>query len=86
MTDRELQVAILVAEGLTDKEIGATLGISENTVGVHLTHIAKRLEITSGNTRVLVTRHVMLLKNADGEYLWTNWPRRASLHAEMSAA
>jgi len=60
MTDREREVAQLVAEGLTDKEIAGRLGISENTVGVHIAHIAKRLSICSGNTRVLITRHVLI--------------------------
>ena len=59
MTKRERDVAELVAEGLTDKEIARELGISENTVGAHVAHIAKRLDITSGNTRVRITRHVI---------------------------
>lgn len=86
MTERELQVAILVAEGLTDKQIGATLDIAEGTVGAHVAHAATALGVPkTGNTRVLITRAVMMLKDANGQYIWTNWHTRATLHAELVA-
>ena len=38
LTEREAQVLLLMRDGLTNKEIGARLGISANTVKKHLTH------------------------------------------------
>ena len=39
LTEREQQVVQLVAQGLTDKEIGRALTCSARTVGVHLRNI-----------------------------------------------
>ncbi|MGH3919738.1 MAG: response regulator transcription factor [Pseudonocardiaceae bacterium] len=55
MTDSELGVARLAAEGLTNREIGVRLFISRRTVGTHLTHIFQKLEI---NTRTQLARRV----------------------------
>ncbi|MEM6989376.1 MAG: FHA domain-containing protein [Myxococcota bacterium] len=44
---REREVAMLVAEGLTNAEIGARLGISTGTVGRHLANSYERLGIHS---------------------------------------
>jgi DNA-binding NarL/FixJ family response regulator len=45
MTDREVEVLKLVAEGLTDREIGDALGISPRTVGRHVGNILAKLEV-----------------------------------------
>lgn len=47
LSAREWEVAQLVAEGLTNGEIGDRLGISAGTVGRHLSNIYQRLEIHS---------------------------------------
>jgi DNA-binding CsgD family transcriptional regulator len=47
LTPTELDIAQLVAEGLTNKTIGARLFISPRTVQTHLTHIYAKLGITS---------------------------------------
>jgi DNA-binding NarL/FixJ family response regulator len=47
LTARELQIATLVAEGLTNPEIAARLVLSVRTVTSHLEHIYGRLEIGS---------------------------------------
>lgn len=39
LTDRELQVVQMIAEGLSNKMIGNKLGIAESTVKVHVKHI-----------------------------------------------
>jgi DNA-binding CsgD family transcriptional regulator/tetratricopeptide (TPR) repeat protein len=44
-TRRELEVARLVAEGLTNKEIGARLGIAERTAETHVQHIVTKLDL-----------------------------------------
>lgn len=45
LTDRELGVLDYVARGLTNKEIGAALSISENTVKNHVKRILTKLDI-----------------------------------------
>lgn len=45
LTDRQLHVACLVADGLTSAEIGARLSLSARTVDSHLARIYRRLEI-----------------------------------------
>ena len=47
LTDRELEVARLVAEGLLNKQIGDTLGISLPTVKLHRGNAAKKLGVRS---------------------------------------
>jgi DNA-binding NarL/FixJ family response regulator len=47
LTGREWEVARLVAEGLTNPQIGETLIISRGTVAVHVKHILARLGMTS---------------------------------------
>src|SRR5262249_33421920 len=45
LTDREREIMRLVAEGLSNKEIGRQLNISGGTIKVHLHHIYRKLEI-----------------------------------------
>jgi DNA-binding CsgD family transcriptional regulator len=47
LSEREMQVAVLVGEGMTNAEIGEQLGISPHTVMTHLSKIYKRLELRS---------------------------------------
>lgn len=47
LTGRELEIARAAARRLSNKEIGAALGISARTVSTHLTHIFEKLEVTS---------------------------------------
>lgn len=47
LTDREKDVLSLVAEGLTNKEIGEKLFISHRTVDTHRTNLMKKLDIHS---------------------------------------
>ena len=47
LTDRELTVLGLVAEGHTNREIGETLFISEKTASVHVSRILAKLGVRS---------------------------------------
>ena len=47
LTDRERQIMRLVSEGLSNKEIGRRLSITDGTIKVHLHHIFQKLEITN---------------------------------------
>ncbi|MCP4285591.1 MAG: two-component system response regulator NarL [Gammaproteobacteria bacterium] len=47
LTDRELEILELVAQGLSNKIIASRLGISEGTVKVHVKHLLKKLNLHS---------------------------------------
>ncbi len=47
LTPRELQIAELVAQGLTNAQIGATLWITENSVKQALKRMFRKLEVSS---------------------------------------
>ena len=45
LTERQVQVLVLLADGLSSKEIGQRLGLSSKTVDVHRSRIMERLQI-----------------------------------------
>ncbi len=47
LTPQEWQIAALVAQGLTNKEVGTRAFISPKTVEAHLTHIYSKLGVRS---------------------------------------
>lgn len=55
LSPREFEVARLVAEGMTNAEIGKKLSISPATVGRHLSNVYERLDIHS---RAALARYV----------------------------
>jgi two-component system NarL family response regulator len=54
LTPRELAALRLLANGQSNKEIGASLGISERTVKTHLAHLFEKLSVTSRTEAVRV--------------------------------
>jgi len=63
LTERERQIMRLVAEGLSNKEIGRRLHISDGTIKVHLHHVFQKLEIS--NRTVLAALAISQSENAD---------------------
>jgi len=51
LTERERQIMRLVSEGLSNKEIGRRLGLTDGTIKVHLHHIFQKLDV--GNRTAL---------------------------------
>lgn len=51
-TEREVEIASLVAEGLSNEEISARLGVSMNTVRYHLKELYSRIGKSSRTTLV----------------------------------
>lgn len=56
LTEREQEVLTLIAEGLTNKQIGERLGISPKTVARHRDKITKKLDLSS---RAELTRYAI---------------------------
>ncbi len=59
LTHRELQIMQLVSEGLSNKEVGRQLNVSDGTIKVHLHHIYQKLAISNRTAlaSLVVSRH-----------------------------
>jgi len=62
LTARELDVLKLLASGKSNKEIGASLFISETTVKGHLQHIFSKLHVLSRTEAIAVASHRGLIE------------------------
>jgi NarL family two-component system response regulator LiaR len=56
LTPREMEVLKLVAEGLTNEQVGLKLHLSTRTIEAHLTHIYTKLDVSS-RTEAALTAH-----------------------------
>ena len=86
LTDRELEILKKVSAGLTNAEIGYTLGISAQTVKNHVTSILRKLAVND-RTQAVVTalRHGWL--SIDDEEIANGAPRtRGDGNGESSPA
>lgn len=54
LTPREVQVIELVAQGMRNKEVGAALGISEETAHVHVRNILTKLNVHDRSAAITV--------------------------------
>jgi serine/threonine protein kinase/DNA-binding CsgD family transcriptional regulator len=64
LTERELEVIQLLAEGLTNKEIAAMLGVRPRTVKFHLDNIYSKLGVTTRTeAAIYALRHGWIRKN-----------------------
>ena len=61
LTGRELEVLRLVAEGLTNREIGRRLFISQKTASVHLSNLMAKLNVANRTEAVTVAQRRGLL-------------------------
>jgi DNA-binding NarL/FixJ family response regulator/tetratricopeptide (TPR) repeat protein len=66
LTPRELEVLLLVAEGRTNREIGAELFMSEKTASVHVSRILAKLEVSSRVEAAAVAHRLGLTAAAQG--------------------
>jgi DNA-binding NarL/FixJ family response regulator len=56
LSDRELQVLRLAAQGLANKQIGRSLGIAERTVKVHLGNVFRRIGVSDRTSAAMWAR------------------------------
>jgi len=61
LTEREREVLELVSKGLSNREVGKTIGCSETTAKWHLKNIMQKLDVTDRTeaTRVAVERGIL---------------------------
>jgi DNA-binding NarL/FixJ family response regulator len=65
LSERELDVAALLAEGLSNKEISAALAISEPTVKKHVGHILEKLGLMDRlQAGLYIARHPLILRRS----------------------
>ena len=71
LTAREREVMLLAAEGLSNTKIARRLGISDNTVRVHLQHIYRKLRIRDRTTlaAMTVSSEIRIIKLWRGGYV-----------------
>jgi DNA-binding NarL/FixJ family response regulator len=67
LTDRELDVLQLVAQGLNNREIGKRLFISENTVKNHVRNILEKLQLHSRMEAAMYAVREKLIDIPDGD-------------------
>ena len=64
LSDREIEILQLIAEGLTNQEIGARLYLSLNTVKVHTRNIYGKLDVNSRTQAAARARTLGILSEA----------------------
>jgi DNA-binding CsgD family transcriptional regulator len=61
ITERERQVLQLLADGRSNKEIAARLGLSPNTVKTHIAHLFEKLRVARRTEAILIARELGLV-------------------------
>ncbi len=62
LTRREQQIVQVLAEGITNKEIGRRLGLTEGTVKVHLHRIYRKLGIANRTVLAVLAPTIALIR------------------------
>ena len=70
MTSRQMEVARLIRDDLSNKEIAAQLGISDQTVKNHITLMLRSLRVAS---RVGIALWVDRLEREQERVAWTDY-------------
>ncbi|MDE3129798.1 MAG: response regulator transcription factor, partial [Acidobacteriota bacterium] len=60
LTPRELQVLALLAQGATNRQIGASLYMAEKTASVHVSRILAKLDVRSRTQAAAVAHRLHL--------------------------
>ena len=68
LTDRETEVLRLLAEGMSNKEIAASLSIRDNTVKTHVGNVFTKLGVQSRTQAALYAAHVGLASHPPGQW------------------
>jgi DNA-binding NarL/FixJ family response regulator len=71
LTERELDVFRLVAQGLSNVEIGQELYISDTTVKTHITHILQELNLRD-RVQAVVLAYRSGLFDSEAQPSWTS--------------
>jgi DNA-binding NarL/FixJ family response regulator len=61
LSERELEIVRLLAQGATNREIAAALVVAEGTVKNHVTNILAKLEVETRTQAALVARELGLI-------------------------
>ena len=61
LSDRELEVLLKIAEGLSNREVAERLFVGVATVKKHITHIYDKLEVSSRTQALVRARELKLL-------------------------
>jgi DNA-binding NarL/FixJ family response regulator len=68
LTPRQHEILVLVVDGLTYKEIGAVLNLSENTIKYHMGEILHRLHLKNREQVIAYAHRCGLLRWVDALY------------------
>lgn len=64
LTEREVEVLVLIARGLTTKEVAVRLGISAKTADHHIQHIYAKIGVTTRGAAALFAVQAGLVTTA----------------------
>jgi two-component system nitrate/nitrite response regulator NarL len=79
LTERERQIMRLVSEGLSNKQIGRRLNITDGTIKVHLHHIFQKLDVR--NRTALAALAISRSDDPPSFHLKSEVARRRSIRA-----